>query len=78
MRDSGLADICNTYLTIHPQISHNLHAITAQLAFGLLELDDRVERPDVAVCKRRELHRKREASAQRAVHVQGLRWRHVK
>ena len=67
-----------TYPTFHPPVAHSLHTLThsaTHLAFGLLEIDDRVERLDVAARKRRQLYRKRVAGAQRAVHAQGLRWR---
>ena len=82
MHDSGLADVNDAYPTFHPPIAHNLRALalsqSTHLAFGLLELNDRVERLDVSTCKRREMHRERVASAHRAVHAQGLRRGRVK
>ena len=68
MYGGGLADVNNVRPTFHPPTPHNLHAFiptTTYLTFGLLELDDRVERLYVAVSKRRKMHRGRVASAQR-------------
>ena len=61
MHDSRLADVDDAHPTFRPPIAHNLHALalalalSTHLAFGLLELDDRVESLDVAARKRREM-----------------------
>src|ERR1700730_13793729 len=87
--DGSLADIDDAHPAFHPPIAHHLHLLTPSLSFSpmtkvgahlalcLLELDDRVERLDVATGKRGKVHRKRVTRAQRAVHAQRLRWRRV-
>lgn len=74
----SLPDIDDTHTAFDPPIADShVFLRDCHLALGLFELDNWVERLDVAARKRSKVHRERTAGTQRDVNAHSLRRRRV-